>query len=456
MQTGRGEVLETSYGAMMRGPSRVSTFSSSTSLSRGFTANTAGSESSSATAICRPLEPEDVVIEITLNGSTTNATGQSLLIERSETHIVIERSFFIVPLTVEGKQIRRPCHPPAVAMEDIIVAVNCSPEEGLLFGSSVLKSDEIELVTSWLVENYSLASLQRISVQIFQDLQASQVNNPRLAESLEQRAHVVAEASGRRATQEAEADTANSGGGLRRTTKGITASTRDNANARIRNAESNRQKKVTLMQEKQSIEDTLQQFNQKIAMFSKEDPATAEMLMPAKLDLEGKLRHLRAQLASLGATESEHSGASCLKEPSQQEHKDRDDPMSPTNEYVADSFTDDTSDDSSDDYDTDCKMALPIEGSEYDVPFVSNASGRDGYISSSSDETLTQGAPLGNKPSSGAEYVIDLGQIQKKLSVGSDSGNTTMHDRKPDDETLYICKSPVLKSDFYTASTFDI
>lgn len=445
---------------MLRSSSpRASPFSSNASVTRGFASTGTASESSTTPAIPRPLEAEDVEIELMVNGSSTSATGQSHLIGRSKARLVVERSFFVVPLNAEGKQMRRPNQTPRIGVDDIQVIVIASPEEGLLFGSSVLKSDEVELITTWLVKNYSLASLQRTSVQIFQDLEASHASNPRRAESLEQRALVVAEASGRRATQEADADSANSKGRLRRTTRGMPASTRYASGATRRSAEGSRQRKSTLLEEKQNIEDTLLQFNQKIAMFAMDDPATAEMLMPAKFDLEDKLRHLRAQLASLGATESEHSGDAKDEACVHKEEGRGDLHNKRSHEYATDAFdNDDISEESSED-NIDLRMALPIEGSEYDLPFIRSSSGRSGYISSS-DGDLSPGNYLASTPTAvGAEYVIDLGQPERRhasatreqaldFALENVDRNVQLHENSLDDETFNICNSPVATSDF--------
>jgi hypothetical protein len=445
---------------MTRGsPSRMPPLSSTASVARGFASPTHASHSSAAALGGCPLEADDIFIEIMVKGSSTCNVGVAKDLGSTRTNLIVERSFFVVPLSANGRQVRRPYRSAKIALDDIQVAVNASPEEGILFGQSVLKSDEVALVTSWLVANYSLASLQRTSVLIFQDLEASQTRDPRLAECLEQRALVVAEASGRRASQEAEADTTSTGGSLRRTTRGLSVTSRGVSNASASNIDmGSRQITLSLLQEKESIEDTLAQFNQKIALFAMDDPATAEMLLPAKIDLEGKLRHLRAQLASLGATETEHSGrpGGTVSDHLDDAEYDCDFPRG--QDYVTDTHENYEMNDSSEDQ-IDLRMALPIEGSEYDVPFLRNTSGRDGYISSCDEDTMSSEVRLDHSGGTGPEFVIDLGVPKRKEEFSSlkvkipvkfenDGADMPLHASAFDDETFNIPISPVMKSDF--------
>lgn len=439
---------------MLRGAPAPRQFSATASVTRGFDAP-ASSESSAASASLRPLEPEDVVIEILVDGHSARPLAHASPLDDAQTQHIVERSFFVVPLSATGRPTRRPLRSVRVALNDIFVAVNVSPEEGLLYGCSTLKSDEVEVVTAWLVSNYSLASLRRTSVQIVQDLDAAQERDPRLAESLEQRALVVAEATGRRAAEEAASEESGSRGGLRRTTRSMPPPVaRRTPAADAAFGGHKRRRKADIIQETDCIEETLAQFNRKIAMFAVEDPATAEMLMPAKLDLESKLRHLRAQLASFGVNSDVASAGgvrgNALTPSAEAAEQFAPDPHAPEDEYMRE--------ESSSDDENDLRMALPIDGSEYDVPFTSSVSGRDGYVSSCDEEGDV--AAVVRRP---AEYVIDLsgsrsrpGRLALERSGHPDSEGDGADQPPPssgrpvDDETFHLPTSPAMKSDFYT------
>lgn len=448
---------------MLRGTpvQRTSTFSSATSTTRGFETNT-GSVSSSASCLLRPLQPEDVVIEVIIDDSRVASLSPPPGLLEAEAQHVVERSFFVVPLDSHGRPTRRPTGSMKVVLNEIDVSVSTTPEESLLFGSSMLKADEISHITDWLVGQYSLESLQRMSVQIVQDLEMAQERDPRLGEAIEQRALVVAEATGRRASDEAARDD-NHGGGLRRTTRGMAPDTGSSRRETLR-----RQRKLSILQEKQSIEDTLAQFNQKIAMFATEDPATAEMLMPAKLDLENKLRHIRAQLAALGEdTASPRMGQGGDAPSLHGDDIHREPAAARRDQFVPEPYQHDEymDDESSSEDENDLRMALPIDGSEYDLPFINDASGRDGYVSSDDSEFFAEEiGSSSQRPAADAEFVIDLStsktQIGEELVTG-DSGHIDLGSEIADqpcrgdldsDETNISMSSPAKRTNFESSS----
>lgn len=376
-----------------------------------------------------------------------NKLAQS--IANAPTEHIVERSFFTTPLNARGRPIRRPVSSLRIDLKSIQISVNSSPEEALLFGKSMLKSDEIEVVTSWLYKNYSLAALQRASVQVVQELEIEQENNPGLIDALEQRALVVAEATSRRAVDEAAKDDGGDGGHLRR------VRTRGLARPRVNNEEK-RRKKTELLSEKDTLEETLASFNSKIAMFAVEDPATAEMLMPAKLDLEGKLRHVLAQLASCGvASEEAKKEVPWAASPTGVGHAGPFEEVPERVEFVPQPLEYMDEDSSSED-ERDLRMALPIDGSEYDMPLKTCMSGRDDYISSCDEEDGTKFKKVGT-----AQFVIDLsGARSKGLGEDSDFGEISLKEEqglveeKLDEmSTINIPTSPVVKSDFMQRRT---
>lgn len=440
---------------MLRG--RQSAFSSTNSAGspganglRGF--NSAASASSSVTTtLPRPLTPEDVYIEIVMDGTVTALNNLAPAIANAPTQHIVERSFFTTPLNARGKPVRRPVRPLRIEMKSIQVSVTSSPEEGLFFGKSMLKADEVEVVTTWLFKNYSLAALQRASIQVVHELHNAEENDDRLVEALEQRALVVAEATSRRAEDEAKADDSGGNGTLQRVRP------RGLARPQV-NKEEKRRKKEKLLVEKESVEETLTVFNTKIAMFAVEDPATAEMLMPAKLDLESKLRHILAQLASCGVGSNEaRRHAAQVSAPADGYHVTED--VSVRQEFVPEPLEHLDQESSSSD-ESDCAMAVPIDGSECDGPIISCSSERGGYVSSCDSVEAGEENKLRKFATRSAEFVIDLSRSTKRIGPRSqDVGNELdlgeislgLDQCLVDDglnETLNIPLSPVGKTDF--------
>lgn len=442
---------------MLRG--RQSAFSSTNSAGspgtnglRGFN-SVASASSCIATTFSRPLTAEDVYIEIVMDGTVTALTSLAPSIANAPTQHIVERSFFTTPLNARGKPVRRPVRPLRIDMKSIQVSVSSSPEEGLLFGKSMLKADEVDVVIAWLYKNYSLAALQRASMQVVHELDNAEENDDRLVEALEQRALVVAEATSRRAEDEAKADDSGGNGTLRR------VRTRGLARPRV-NKEEKRRQKEKLLVEKESVEETLVVFNTKIAMFAVEDPATAEMLLPAKLDLENKLRHILAQLASCGVG-SDDARQHTAQVPAPADCYQVTEDASAREEFVPEPLAYMDQESSSSDA-SDCAMAIPIEGSECDVPIISCSSKRDGYVSSCDSGEAGEEYKLKKFAARSAEFVIDLtrsteriGSRSQDVDVGNEMDlgeiNLGLDQCLVDDglnETLNIPLSPVGKTDF--------
>jgi hypothetical protein len=76
----------------------------------------------------------------------------------------------------------------------------------------------------------------------------------------------------------------------------------------------------------------------------------------------------------------------------------------------------------------DCRMALPIEGSEHDIPFLGEVSGSAGYVSGQTerdeDEETSRNDDVQKSKdfAFGAPYVIDLSSFKESNRHGS-NGN---------------------------------
>jgi hypothetical protein len=453
-----------------------------------------------------PLEPEHVEISVLsdLSQPPPGTIRTSLDLSLSTQHIV-ERSHFVVALDAAGRPTRRLVRPHVIQLSDILISIPVSHAEHLLFGSALLKPDELDFIGVWLADNYTLAALQRASVHIVTALDRAQMDDLRSVEPLEQRAGVVAEATGRRANMDAARDhvrrdavdvgvSMNSAAGGRNVStncsgsaarlgtgvgrlgvgEGGTALRRTTRAMGVRDGKvggpRKRPRKPELLQERQSIQDTLVHFNSKIAMFTAEDPAMAEMLMPARDDLEAKLRYVNAQLASCGG-DSVYNLASPIRVHEMADIGGNDasgdannasgrrifgafgngnqtsvssspdigdiaavpEPFVPPAQIGDDAIRDDSSSEDADDF----RMALPIDGSEYDLPlqYQSGRKRADGYVSTSDDEDAASGP--------GIYSTIDLASGGAYIASRGNHGDSFLRDghSKVDDAFKAMIKS---------------
>jgi hypothetical protein len=289
-------------------------------------------------------------------------------------------------------------------------------QEGLLFTRTTLNREQITCLTNWLIQNYTLLSLQRVSVHLVLDMDALQLpSNPDVRGALEQRAAIVAEATVQRAAKEAAVEDSSKSPTLKRIVRNIapTVKTTKAPPKCIRRNE--------LAEQQRTIDETLANFNRKIALFEKEDPASAEMLIPAKLDLQNKLRLVNALIESWkdddsGTKKTAANGSQYCQGPDKQGSPVPvgEQPCGPEVCGIESSTEDED----------DLRMALPIEGSEYDIPFLGEVSGRAGYVSGQTegdedDGTYrNDGVQKSNDLGFGAPYVIDLSSFKESSRHG--------------------------------------
>jgi hypothetical protein len=169
-----------------------------------------------------------------------------------------------------------------------------------------------------------------------------------------------------------------------------------------------------LLEERKTIEETIASFKIKIARFELEDMATAQLLVPAKLDLEEKLRLMNISIEHC----KEDSSDPTPRTPQTRPETDSLDEAGLASSIITvcqqcSTMTDDQESSSEDD--EDFRMALPIDGSEYDVPYISAISGKTGYSSGQTDSSDDENSIHTNRSlraiehtSFGAEYIIDL------------------------------------------------
>jgi hypothetical protein len=249
---------------------------------------TAASSDSSGTALTNlhALEAEDIVVDILADGDSKRSNSKlPFFIAREKPHVVTERSFFVCPRDSNGRPTHKLVQDMKIVVSELQIPCIIHEQEGLLFTRTTSNRDQITCLTTWLIQNYTLVSLQRVSVHLVIDMDALQTpSNPDIKGALEQRAAIVVEATAQRASTEAAAEDKSKSPTLKRIVRNIapTVKTTKAAPKRIRRNE--------LAEEQRTIEETLANFNRKIALFEKEDPVSAEMLIPAKLDLQNKLR----------------------------------------------------------------------------------------------------------------------------------------------------------------------
>lgn len=413
-----------------------------------------------------PLRPEDVVIQIVLDAGMT-ALDQRIASMVDEHSVIVEHSFLVVPMDSRGRPLRRLVRHMNIDLEDIRFHVNVSDAEMLFYSNRILNQTELERIGAWLAANYSLGALQRTSVRIVQELNAATIDRQdATAERLEQRALVVAEATGMRAAADADSDAhipsqgrmfgggttgAGTGNGLRRVSAGGRRAARGGASTRD---EGKRRRRSKLLEERQTMEDTLAQFEAKIAMFALEDPETAEMLMPAKLDLQMKLRGLQAELAAYGG-----DVGSVVEKASQRADNGRA-PYVPSEPLLAEYDSNDSTED-----EEDLRQARRMGGSECELTSAlpRTTSGRTDYVSSESNLSRESSCEFVSgcrrREEQSAQFVIDLAGADDSASDGSAASGDERHSRfgspqnikqashSPHD-TRNVERSPTMKSDF--------
>lgn len=387
---------------------------------------------------------------------------------------LVERSYFLVPLDTNGQPTRKLPEQESIDLADIAVRFRMSQEEVAFFDDRALRTGEVGDIAKWFAANYSLDRLKRLSVRLVQDLDSVHRSASALSEALGQRAQLVADATGQRAVSDSSADvesgTGSSSQRIREREEG------QNGERHVDEAYRRRPRRVNLIEEKKSIEDALNAFNAKLAMFETEDPASAEMLLPAKLDLEQKLRNINVQLAATGgdAYRISKPSSSAVRPEKIEEAPQHIDTNSYTSRGYVPDFPD-YQDLSSSDDENDYGMAKPIHGSEYDTPFATTDSLRSGYVSgdtgsgSESDHARAEFADRGPLSMSNlASYVIDLEATSRDLSAlyagespdhgptldkrsrQCDMGKTAKASRGNSiaTDTSALAPSPTMKSDF--------
>ncbi|GAB0497377.1 hypothetical protein MMPV_009288 [Pyropia vietnamensis] len=238
-------------------------------------------------------------------------------------------------------------------LADLGLAVVCGEHERHFYSRYVLTSVQVDEVGAWLVETVPLAALQRISAALMHeadvvaadDLESGGVATTagrrpsRLQAALDQRIMMVAEATGKRALAEAEAD---AGGppqaaavpmvdSPRRGPVDWEAAARDPT---VRARPGDRRGRVAgdsghggsssdgaklstkprrplseLLAERVSLQETLSRFEAQLESFNEADgEELAEMLRPAMRELAEQLRLLNAQVVAAGGDASDQAG----------------------------------------------------------------------------------------------------------------------------------------------------
>jgi hypothetical protein len=404
-----------------------------TSPAQRSTGTAASSDSSSvAPTLLHALEPDDVVIEILMDGAARlSRSKQSFPAFGAAAHVVTERSFFVTPRDAKGRPTRKLAHDMKIAVGDVQIQCVVHPHEELLYTRSLLDPNQVKAATDWLVQNYSLDRLQRVSAHVVQEIDSSQSSDDRhaiLEDALKQRATIVAEATAQRAALEAAMEDSSRSPVLKRVVRHIPHNARKPTERRhveplkhLHHAQ--------LLEERKTIEETIASFKIKIARFELEDMASAQLLVPAKLDLEEKLHLVNISIEHC----KEDSSDPTPRTPQARTDIDGlDEAGLATNPIPAyqqcSTLTDDHESTSEDE--EDFRMALPIDGSEYDVPYISAISGKTGYSSgqtnSSDDESSihTDGSLRAIEHTSfGAEYIIDLSSSKTPSSPRYRSGH---------------------------------
>lgn len=236
---------------------------------------------------------------------------------------------------------------------DLGLSVVCGVQERHFYSRHVLTSVQVDEVGAWLVETVPLAALQRISAGFIHEADvvaadalassgaATTVGHrpSRLQAALDQRIMMVAEATGKRAMAEAEAD---AGGpptaaavsladSRRRGPVDWEAAVRD---ATLRARPGDRQGRGAgeggqgssssdgtklsvkprrplseLLAERVSLQETLSRFEAQLESFDEADgEELAEMLRPAMRELAEQLRLLNAQVVAAGGDASDRAG----------------------------------------------------------------------------------------------------------------------------------------------------
>jgi hypothetical protein len=398
----------------------------STSPAQRSTGTAASSDSSSvAPTLLHALEPEDVVIEILADGATRLSRSKlSFPAFGAAAHVLTERSYFVIPRDTKGRPTRKLVHDMKIVVGDVQIQCVVHPHEVLLYTRTLLNSNQVKAATDWLVQNYSLDRLQRASAHVVQEIDSSQTQDDRhaiLEDALKQRAMIVAEATAQRAALEAATEDSSRSPVLKRVVRHVPHNTRKPTEKRhveplkhLHHAQ--------LLEERKTIEETIASFKVKIAHFELEDMATAQLLVPAKLDLEEKLRLVNISIEHC----KEESSDPTPRTPQTRPETDSLDEARLATSVItvyqhSSAMTDDQGSSSEDD--EDFRMALPIDGSEYDVPYIKAISGKTGYSSGQTDSSDDENSIHKNRSlraieqtSFGAEYIIDLSSFKTPSS----------------------------------------
>jgi len=241
------------------------------------------------------------------------------------------------------------------SLSDLGVAIVCGEREHLFYDRQVLTSVQVDDVSAWLVEAVPLAALQRVSAALMADVDhataaeldgdaaadASPNRRPsRLQAALDQRLMMVAEATGKRAMAEAEADAggppgaraaavdpAKRGpidweaavsdaalrarpGGRQAGSGGAGGGGRGRSGGGGSSAK-RRRPLGELLAERSTLQETLSRFEAQLESFCDADgEELAEMLRPAMRELAEQLRLVNAQIAVSGGDAAGGSGSS--------------------------------------------------------------------------------------------------------------------------------------------------
>lgn len=240
-----------------------------------------------------------------------------------------------------------------VTLADIGLLVICGERERQFHSRHVLTSVQADEVGAWLVEAVPLAALQRISAALMHEADAAAADvlasggvpatpgrrPSRLQAALDQRIMMVAEATGKRAMAEAEADVggpsptaavpladARRGGPVdweaavrdatmrarpadRRGRGGGDGGRCGSSNDGRRSLAKPRRTLAELLAERVTLEETLSRFEAQLESFDGVDgEELAEMLRPAMRELAEQLRLLNAQVVAAGGDASGRGG----------------------------------------------------------------------------------------------------------------------------------------------------
>jgi len=248
----------------------------------------------------------DIDINVLLDPAEREQQQRILTALRRDRTAIVESSYLTVPLDSKNRPTRRAPRLKPISLDDICLEVKLSNAEHHFYSDRTLGEQEVNTVSSWFAEHYSLRALQSTSIQILEQLQSAEKDgNSLVVTRLEQRALAIAEATAIRAAADAEHDVAQM----------LHEQISKNGIIFGRNQQNKRKGTISVVErrrifrgkrcaelrvERQSLLDTLERFNAKHEAYREEDEAMADMLMPAKRDLEEKLGKIQAEIASYG------------------------------------------------------------------------------------------------------------------------------------------------------------